>query len=266
MTGDTGSTTGHATAPDFAALFRELGVNATCSPAELRTAWRRRVSKLHPDLGGSAEDTGRLQELNRLYDAAVDFHAHFGRMPGTASAGGASPAMTRADAGAHMQKAQRANTDDRHWRRTDAPEETHPTAGFGRIPRWLLAIVSIVISAATVIAAISGIQGIDDGRDDGLGHTDAEAFTVPPAARATRSPTTAASATAIEPGMGKDTVRDILGEPLDMHALRWHYGPSWVDFRCDRVADWYSSPLRPLPVASERAPTPSSSAADRGCD
>ena len=67
---------------DFAALYRELGVDPGCTPAELRRAWRRRVAKLHPDLGGDAEDTGRLQQLNRLYDAAVDFHARYDRLPG----------------------------------------------------------------------------------------------------------------------------------------------------------------------------------------
>ncbi len=265
MTGDTGSTTGHATTPDFAALFRELGVNAACSPAELRTAWRRRVSKLHPDLGGSAEDTGRLQELNRLYDAAVDFHARFGRMPGTANAGAASPTMTPVDAATHA-SLDRTSSDHRTWRRADAAEETDPAAGFGRIPRWMFATVLIAMTAATVIAALSGVRDVDDGHDDGHGGS-AEASTAAPAARAIRAPATAASATAIASGMDRNTVRDILGEPLDMHALRWHYGPSWVDFRCDRVVDWYSSPLRPLPVATERAPsTPALSAADRGCD
>jgi hypothetical protein len=67
---------------DFAALYRELGVDATCSLTDLRGAWRRRVAKLHPDQGGDAEDTGRLQDLNRQFDAALDFHARFGRLPG----------------------------------------------------------------------------------------------------------------------------------------------------------------------------------------
>jgi hypothetical protein len=72
---------------------------------------------------------------------------------------------------------------------------------------------------------------------------------------------------AIAPGMGKDTVRNILGEPFDMHALRWSYGPSWVQFRCDKVVGWYSSPLRPLRVSAARdtrvRAVPSD---DRACD
>ena len=54
---------------------------------------------------------------------------------------------------------------------------------------------------------------------------------------------------ALVPGMDKDMVRKTLGEPLEMHAQRWHYGPSWVDFRCDRVAGWFSAPQHPLPVS-----------------
>ena len=86
-------------------------------------------------------------------------------------------------------------------------------------------------------------------------------------ARIAAKPTTATLA--IAPGMGKDTVRDILGEPLDMHALRWSYGPSWVEFRCDKVVDWYSSPLRPLRISAARdthAAAASPDDRDRDCD
>lgn len=61
---------------------------------------------------------------------------------------------------------------------------------------------------------------------------------------------------ALAPGQHKDTVRKRLGEPLEMHALRWQYGPSWVDFRCDRVAGWHSAAERPLPVdVADAAPS-----------
>jgi hypothetical protein len=288
----TGARTRHATAPDFAALFRELGVDATCSPAELRAAWRRRVSKLHPDLGGSAEDTGRLQELNRLYDAAVDFHARFGRMPGAPVPGGVDETMSASTGAAHAHAID-AEPREAVWRRADPASDgapgARPAAGFGRISRSLFSVwLAVVVLAALLVlgwrivdraadrdpegaAATSdagpdtdataerGIGGSGDGIDDG---THDMATTV--AWSSSRDGGTSAIATAIEPGMGKDTVRNILGEPLEMHALRWQYGPSWVDFDCDRVADWYSSPLRPLPVATERAPRPAS--ADLGCD
>jgi hypothetical protein len=130
MSGGTGTTAPNLAAPDFAALYRELGVDANCSPAELRAAWRRRVSKLHPDLGGSAEDTGRLQELNRLYDAAVAFHGRFGRMPGAASA---APAVHTGAGDAP--EAQVAAPAAGAWRRLDADAEPQ-TASSYRCARW----------------------------------------------------------------------------------------------------------------------------------
>lgn len=206
---------------DFAALYRELGIDATCSLAELRGAWRRRVAKLHPDHGGSAEDTGRLQRLNQRYEAALDFHARHGRLPGAIVAGrppGEADESPQSDA----------------WRRTDAVANEIPAAGFGGIPRYFVAIALIAVAALGWRIAIGREDSIG-GADGHTGRTAAEA----------RKP-----AAEIAPGLGKDTVRNILGEPLDMHALRWTYGPSWVDFRCDKVVGWYSSPLRPLPVST----------------
>lgn len=251
-------------APDFTAMYRELGVDATCSLADLRAAWRRRVSKLHPDQGGSAEDTGRLQELNRRYDAALAFHARFGRLPGAPAAGTLAPGSTTATSAA---------APDRSWRRADADDHHGPesAAGFGAFARSsvavpLIAVILIAVlllgwrlvdrpatptdqpgDAAAVVAA---------GPSTGAPATDVVATVVASAADSTMAKTVAA-------GQDKDTVRHILGEPLDMHALRWHYGPSWVDFRCDRVAGWYSSPLRPLRTATAQLEAPP---ADTRCD
>jgi len=278
-------------APDFAALYRELGVDATCSPVELRHAWRRRVAKLHPDLGGSAEDTGRLQELNRLYDAAVDFRTRFGRLPGAATVGTIGAAAHRMGSGADDPSAAEGDPEDAlaaddsrlgmAWQRADRTRMPQSSAGFGRISRWF--VVVSLCAIAVLGWRVLGLSGADssltepaqahsktpgasaqagDGAMDKTIYDDArEAFT-PTAAR-----TDVGAVDRIAPGVDQDTVRDILGDPLDMHALRWQYGPSWVDFHCDKVVDWYSSPLRPLPVASERAPqTDPSTAADRGCD
>lgn len=225
---------------DFAALYRELGIDATCSLAELRGAWRRRVAKLHPDQGGSAEDTGRLQQLNQRYDAALDFHARYGRMPGALASGrlaGEAAGSPRPDV----------------WRRTDAVANEIPAAGFGRIPRYFVAIALIVVAVLGWRIASERGKTVDIA-DEYTGQIAAEAGTV---------------AAEIAPGQGKDTVRNILGEPLDMHALRWTYGPSWVEFRCDKVVGWYSSPLRPLPLpvsAAQVAQADVAPADDDRCD
>ncbi len=219
---------------DFAALYRELGIDATCSLAELRGAWRRRVAKLHPDQGGSAEDTGRLQQLNQRYDAALNFHARYGRMPGAVTSG--RPVDESVESSAPDS-----------WRRTDAAANENPAAGFGRTPRYFVVIVLLVVAVLGWRIA-TGREKTTSRAAENTGPIVAQATTV--AAR-------------IVPGQEKDTVRNILGEPIDMHALRWTYGPSWVEFRCDKVAGWYSSPLRPLPLPMSAAqrmqvdPTPS---------
>lgn len=234
-------------APDFTAMYRELEVDATCSLADLRAAWRRRVSKLHPDQGGSAEDTGRLQELNRRYDAALAFHARFGRLPGAPASGTLAPASTDPAPD---------TAPDRSWRRADADHDTQGTAGFGTLARYFVAVSLIAV-------LVLGWRLIDRAATATDQATDQAGDAAPIVAAVPSTAADTAMAKTVAAGQDKDTVRHILGEPLDMHALRWHYGPSWVDFRCDRVAGWYSSPLRPLRTATAQLEAPP---ADTRCD
>ena len=222
---------------DFAALYRELGVDATCSLADLRGAWRRRVAKLHPDQGGDAEDTGRLQALNRRFDAAVDFHARFGRLPGAPP-----PGLLAVQAASHA----------------DASAAVEDAAGFARISRWF-------VVAGLLGICVLGWRILQTDHGDGI------AREVPAAdahgGSGAEAPAQAAIAVlAVSAGMDKPRVRAILGEPLEMHDLRWSYGPSWVEFRCDRVVGWYSAPHRPLNVADGRESWADATAADAACD
>ncbi|WP_345304212.1 J domain-containing protein [Lysobacter hankyongensis] len=234
-------------------MYRELGVDATCTLADLRAAWRRRVSKLHPDQGGSAEDTGRLQELNRRYDAALAFHARFGRLPGAPAAGTLPPASTDSAAD---------SAPDRSWRRADADHDAQGTAGFGALARYFVA-VSLIAVLVLGWRLIDRAAAPTDRQGDAAPIVAAGPSTGAPTTDVVASVADTAMAKTIAAGQDKDTVRHILGEPLDMHALRWHYGPSWVDFRCDRVAGWYSSPLRPLGTGTAQLEAPP---ADTRCD
>lgn len=280
-----------ATETDFAALYRELGIDATCSLSELRSAWRRRVSKLHPDQGGSAEDTRRLQELNRLRDAAMRFHARHGRMPGTlvsaipdaqTARAPPSPSAVASAAASTVEPTEAAlstlaSTSDHSASMSPDPL---PASGFGRISRYFTAVslIAIVVLGWRVVhddaphddmphdVMLDGVMRqdgesrndvirSDHGRDTATG---AAAF-LQEANHGSREshPATISDQTTpvkhtITLGMSKDTVRNILGEPLNMHTLRWTYGPSWVEFHCDKVAGWHSSPLRPLRGAPVR--------------
>ncbi|NOT88926.1 MAG: J domain-containing protein [Lysobacter sp.] len=240
---------------DFGALYRELGIDSTCSLAELRGAWRRRVSKLHPDQGGSAEDTGQLQQLNRLYDAALDFHMRYRRMPGAMPSGQLSPERLGTDAGSPSFAG-------------DPHPNPLPASGFGRISRYFVTVSLVAIAVlGWRVVENKPEHGRDRAAGAGAGRVAAIETSGDRGTQPARTAKPLPATLAIAPGMGKNTVRDILGEPLDMHALRWSYGPSWVEFRCDKVVDWYSSPLRPLRVSAARdARARAVAPDDRDCD
>lgn len=226
---------------DFAALYRELGVDATCSLADLRGAWRRRVAKLHPDQGGDAEDTGRLQELNRQFDAALDFHARFGRLPG------APLSRALAQSGTPL-------------RGTASSPGGDSTAAFGRISRYFVAVGLLGI-------CVLGWRIVQTAEDSGRGPArEVLAADAHGGSGAEHAARVAIEVLAVSPGMDKPRVRAILGEPLQMHELRWSYGPSWVEFRCDRVVGWYSAPQRPLNVADGRESWADTTPAGASCD
>lgn len=82
---------------DFATLYEELELDPGCSLDELRHAYRRRISELHPDRnGGGQADDGQpaLGELTALYANAVRFQRQHGRLPGSVAATPA-PAIDR---------------------------------------------------------------------------------------------------------------------------------------------------------------------------
>ena len=227
-----------ATAPDFAAMYRELGLDANCSIEALRIARRRRIARLHPDVAGAEADTARLQRLNRAYAAAVAFHARFGRLPGAPPPGlaaqtGATPADDAVRRDADAAAAPR-------WRRATPPVESHRATGLGTMSRYPMAAraaISVALAGVAVALATAVVR---------QAASDAPASV--PAGGTPGATGTAVAGPALAPGMDQDTVRKTLGEPLEMHAQRWQYGPSWVEFRCDRVAGWHSAAERPLPV------------------
>lgn len=234
---------------DFAALYRDLGIAPGCSPAQLRAAWRRRVSRLHPDQGGDTQDTGQLQQLNRLYRAALDFQRLHGRLPGASGGDGARPVRT-----VSAPWPDPASDEWTQHRYSDsAPGNASltrsPASEGERIPRSFL-LVAVIGIAVLTWRVLSGL-----GPDSTSRQTEHDASAM--SAGATASDTLLPSRFGtddglLEEGMHRDAVLAIQGEPLDRHQAHWFYGPSWVQFACDRVVDWYSSPLQPLRVRRER--------------
>lgn len=214
---------------DFALLYRELGITHACTPEAFRLAYRRRVSRLHPDQGGSVGDVERLQDLNRLYDAALDFLREHGRLPGAASPSRSQTEGQDAPAPAAPPSASPGAS------HANPVAVTEDEAGQRRLSRYFILLALLAI--ATLIA--SALQ--DTVRR--------EAPYTGPAGQSAAVPADTDATIAL--GMGKERVKAIQGAPLGSHDIRWDYGPSWIDFRCgDVVTDWYSSPLRPLRTAT----------------
>ena len=211
---------------DFSALYHALGISAACTPEQFRKAYRRRVARLHPDQHGDQDDVARLQELNRMYDAAMEFLRVHGRLPGSSPPAPFAAQAPLASGGRH-----------------DAPPApaAHaggfpegPEAGPERHSRYfiLLAVLAITVLALHALETPGDRSRVEAKTDQPTGGV---------------APTTST----IVLGMGKAQVKAIQGAPLGGHEIRWDYGPSWIDFKCgDVVTDWYSSPLRPLRVAS----------------
>ncbi len=233
-------TTSHT---DFLTLFQELGLPANCTLDELKLAFRRRVSQLHPDraAGQVGDAESRLQRLTAMYNAALDFHRRYGRMPGNSTKATPPRGVTT------RPHAPSASPPDREAREATAPQRSHTglmlLGGLGALAviAWLIAGSSIEESAgenesSTTPSHVEAAQATpveSPIEEDVIGTPDAV-----PAPRHLRL------------GMSRDSVVALEGEPLSTNGPQWDYGPSWVAFRCGRVADWYSSPLRPLRTAS----------------
>lgn len=196
---------------DFAALYDELGIDADCTPEQFRQAYRRRVGQLHPDHAGHADGMPRLQRLNHLYSAATEFQRLHGRLPGARQGGARDPAG----------HAPRPTADAAH---AGSPA----LSGSQRIARYLLPAAVAVVALAWWWAPV-----------DRHGQRDAQhAVMLAPVG----------SDSLLRLGADRARVKRIQGMPVNANANRWDYGPSWIEFDCGRVVDWYSSPSRPLRV------------------
>lgn len=218
---------------DFIALYRALGCRPECTPEELKRAYRRRVSELHPDrTGDGTESEEALKLLNLGYAAALEFHRSHGRFPAAApSPRGGSGSAT------HTRRTHLENIPLRH----DAGEEepVHRSSLWLRLLLLGVLAAFIVSQVATcdgsdALASVGEAQGAVDARAVGVG-----------------------AHGHLQLGMLPGEVLSLLGAPAETTegGGLWVYGPSWVRVTCGQVVDWYSSPLRTL-AASRAHPGP----------
>lgn len=216
---------------DFIVLYRELGIEPDCSMDGLRLAYRRRVADLHPDRGGeSGEDA--LKSLNQRYAAALEFHRHYGRLPGAPSA----PAQRRHD----------PVVPSRRMESAIEPGSEPGTRGPPRVVVYGIVLVAALLVwwlPRTNVPLPEFLESVVENK------------------RRTALP----AAISLRQGMPTRDVVALLGDPdnRELGGTHWQYGPSWVRFECAEVIDWYSSPLRPLKASRSRPPGTAAASAGR---
>lgn len=241
---------------DFLDLYRKLRLDADCTLAEFKQAYRRHVALWHPDrrrgTRADAVAAARLQRLTVQYAAAMDFYKRHGRLPGAPvpprfgpGAPDAAPMPYVEDAPAGVDEGP-GGPRDRTCAPGFAPDAT-PVArmhGHAWTPRWKTAAVAIAVAASawSLAPVVSSPEG-------------AAPSVLLPAATATPLGSMAARdiPSGLLPGMTGDEVILLEGEPTMRGQDHWEYGPSWVQFEGGVVSEWHSSPLRPLHIASRRA-------------
>lgn len=199
----------------FLADMRRLGLSGQCSAEDLKAAWRRAVSELHPDRPGSDQSAraAAMSEVNAAYQRLRDFEAKHGRLPAPPkymdprAKGQAAPAAGR-------------------WRKTAILLAT------------IVAVTLVLWPQTQREEAVVPIQNVE-----------ADPW---PKARAQPQPGTEHLVMEIDVGTKKDDVLRLAGRPLFQSEGIWDYGPSEVRFEHGLVVRWHSSPLRPLPVSNDR--------------
>jgi hypothetical protein len=221
---------------DFVRLYQQLGLDSGCTLEAFRQAYRKRVGALHPDRGGApAQATGDLQQLNALYAAAMEFHRRHGRLPGSQAAGSGTGTISGgAPAAVPVAPMRHA--------------ETRSSA------RWMPIALVLVI-------AVLWILSLQEADEPTAPIAPTRAISEIPR----EPPRSAPAPTAMVLGASAQQVRALHGDPVSGWEQRWEYGPSWVAFRCGVVIDWYSSPLRPLRVETERPPATTQWSPPRHC-
>ena len=208
-------------------LYREFQLEPGAGIDDLKLAYRRRVSMVHPDRLDSNDPisqhlaTEHLQRLTALYEAGVQFHRLHGRLPGASTTS------------------------------TPRPEPDPQVTESAPLPRG--AVGTSRLKWAVIVFSLIGILAwllwpADSGNDP---------IAVPPTtmvhapALGAKPSEELAKNKGIHFGTDEEAVLRIQGAPMMREGERWLYGPSWILFQNGKVAEWYSSPLHPLRISSD---------------
>ena len=123
---------------DFFELYRKLEFSPDGDVLELKRAYRRRVSLLHPDRRANGPLDVRaaqiLQRLTAQYAAAMEFHRVHGRLPG---------AVLSSKSMSSSSPAHRTTAVHAQWRRRRYPVSDNKSQS-SRF-RWLILLAALVL-------------------------------------------------------------------------------------------------------------------------
>lgn len=220
---------------DFVWLYEKLEATPDDGLDELRARYRQKVRELHPDrhpeYARDARQSDELVALNTAFEEILDFHRRTGRLPGAAQ---------RRDPGTRIPlRNDHARISGRHAVFGNAapagyafPRIGHPDREHRSRTPWA--------AAALVLLGLVALA------------TGALYEPAPPALSLPAASFTPAGEVApaqfLERGLNREAVRKLEGDPFLDAGSRFEYGPSYVEFKGDKVVGWYSSPMQPLHV------------------
>ncbi|MFK2874606.1 J domain-containing protein [Dyella lipolytica] len=210
---------------DFLDLYRILGLNPGCELSEFKQAYRRKIAMMHPDrIANSrlnAQATKWVQRITTQYNAAMEFHRRYGRLPGAAAPTSRAPI----DSGVRA---------------------VHPPLALRGLRKQVRARLMIALAVAAVCVLLWNVGSLSQNAN----------VASPKTSEPDTTSTSPENTPMLTLGMSPENVHAIEGDPDLIEDDRWEYGPSWVRFEHGQVVDWYSSPLHPLEVSVDTPPSP----------
>ncbi len=237
--------------PDFIRCYRILKLKPGCSWEQARRQYKLLSQRWHPDrhphdpsVRENAEKKQRA--INLAMRTIADYYKAHRRMPLRAYPERRQPVFSAEAvevARENESGLQKKSKDNRLWR---------PLAAGALImfTIWMLWSSSEEYFAASQVS----VSRMGDQADAGAGNAPGTAwFEFGGTRESTGAPLTDANPLSsnselIRIGSSYDDVSRIQGEPLFKTALRWDYGPSYIEFRYGKVSGWHNSPMRPLRV------------------
>jgi hypothetical protein len=229
---------------DYVWLYEKLEATPDDGLDELRARYRQKVRELHPDrhpeLAHDPRHSDELVALNTAFDELIEFHRRTGRLPGASSRRDSNVRVPpRADAPGM----DHARISGRHSTFGGA---THAGATGYAFPRIAHAAEADGRTRGPWIAASLVLLGVISLATGAIFEPAPPALSLPAASFAPPAETT--TVRYLERGLNREAVRRLEGDPFLDAGTRFEYGPSYVEFKGDKVVGWYSSPMQPLHV------------------